>query len=137
MLCYKFVKPEKKKLFSVFGVGEFKVRYKKGRYVTVPSCLKKSNYHLLAFKTKEAAMDFRDSYLYNVNSILFEAEGYEQVLLPPHLPIRAREFHDFSNFKDYFTWVQTTYTSTKWPYNTLMFKKIKLLKEIKDGPLFP
>ena len=137
MKCYKFVRKEENKLLSVFSHGKFQVRYKKGRYVTAPSYLKKVNYHLLAFKTIDDALDFADVCFWEMNTLLFEAEGRGEVLLPSYLSLNCRRNGDFPNFQKYFNWVRTVYTSMNWPYNTLMFEKIKLLKEVEYGPLFP
>ena len=136
MKCYKFVKSEKNKLISIFSHGEFQVRYRKGRYTTAPSCLKKVNYHLLAFKTVDAALSFKANCLWDTNTLLFEAKGRGEVLLPPYLSFGWSSRKNFANFQKYFNWVRTVSTVMNWPYNTLMFKKIKLIKEVEYGPLF-
>ena len=137
MKCYKFVKRENNKLLSIFSHGKFQVRYKKGRYATAPSYLKKANYHLLAFKTIRDALDFVNICLWDDrNTILFEVEGQERVSLPLYLSLNWSRRGEFHNFQSYFNWIRTVHTSMNWPYNTLMFKKIKLIKEVEYGPLF-
>ena len=136
MKCYKFVKREKNKLLSIFSHGKFQVRYKKGRYATAPSYLKKVNYHLLAFRTINDALDFATICLPGMNTLLFEAEGQERVFLPLYLSLNWSRRREFPNFQSYFNWVRTVSTVMSWPHNTLMFKKIKLIKEVEYGPLF-
>ena len=117
MKCFKVVRKSKK---SSVVEGRAAVRYKVGEYVRAPSFLAEEGYHLTAFSSLSPALNFAEGF----DDVIYEAQGKKRIL---HLPPR------------YYCWLVETPTGfskakkpdLSWPTATLMFKEIKLLKELK------
>ena len=122
MKCYKLTGCMKESAM-VFGCAS--IIYEIGEYVKAPGFLSKRGYHPLAFTNKKAAKAFQKTAMMD-KSKLWQADGEDRVKpLPKMLQwglLGAGYFDD--------AWVD-------WPKGTAMFEKIKLLKEVEYGPLFP
>ncbi len=124
MKCYKVVSPE---LESAFGQGKNALQYKIGKYIRAAQLARKWGYHLLTFSTLSTArnfalMNFSDS----SETRIFEAVGKGRIV-----PLPGKHFSG----PDDFSWAKIPQYLISWPPDTLMFKKVKLLKEVNDEML--
>ena len=115
MKCYKVLT---KNLKSNVVMNQASVQYKVGKHVKAPAYLSKAKYHLLAFSSLEAARDF-----YEEGDRIFLSEGKNQIKNPP-LRYYYWEVATPAQFQ------RSDPPGLDWAPDTVMFKEIKLLKEI-------
>jgi len=122
MKIYKVVHVDKDGLESaILHNSWLNTQYKIGEYVSAPRHAIANGYYLTAFKTLKDAITFaqRSKYLR-----IYKAEGQEQISpLPPMCNLEK-----LMSRKEFLPGLYRYYF---WPWNTVMFKKIKLLEEVK------
>jgi len=133
MIIYKVVRKvysksflgfiRRKRLQSAIMTKWLSVNYKIGNFVKAPKKSVKRGYHLTAFKTYENALDFTITFDSTYGHKIYKAEGWNQILPLPTI-LNAFELADHKKFISNPDW--------SWPEGTVMFKKIKLLEEVKD-----
>jgi len=103
--------------------SQLSVEYKVGKFVKALKEAAKKCYHLTAFKSYENTLDFiRTFEAFCSKFKIYKAEGQNQILpLPPMCDIYVLTHHT-KFIPD---------PNRTWPEGTVMFKKIKLLEEIK------
>jgi len=132
MIIYKIIRPYlcpyKSHYYQhlksvVIYESQLSVKYKIGKFVKAPKKAAERGYHLTAFKTYEDALNFiRTLEASRLGLKIYKAKGCNQILpLPPLcnlyiLTHHTKFIHD---------------PNRTWPKGTVMFKKIKLLEEVK------
>ncbi len=120
MKCYKVLT---KNLKSNIVMKQARVQYKVGEYVKAPAYLAEKKYHLLAFSSLKAAIDFSEE-----GDRIFFAEGKYQI---HKLPLRYYwwEVENLARFQ------RAGSPGLDWTAETIMFKEIKLIEEVNDEML--
>jgi len=124
MIVYKVVRPSPCKSLksAVLYKSWLSVNYKVGKFVRAPKEAAKRGYHLTAFKTYQDALNFGPACRKNYK--IYKADGREPISqLPSMCDIYKLKYNKIF-LKDF---IHTFF----WPKGTLMFKKIKLLEEVK------
>ena len=120
MECYKVTREDNK---SIVSEDDAAVYYLNGEYVTAPEYLAEQGYHLTAFQTLKDAKEAAKYYFWadSENVIIWKALGKAKIKeLPSICTRRSVEYKGKS--------VQAIGGRNRWPKNTLMFKKLKLVK---------
>jgi len=123
MIVYKLVYPFYYNFKSPVVFGSWlSTNYKIGEFVTAPKEAAKKGYYLTAFRTYEDALKLVKKDIVIFKFKIYKAEGQEQILpLPPICDIYKLVY-----CREFLPEVGHT-----WPEGTVMFKKIKLLEEVK------
>ena len=126
MICYKVVLLyEGSGLYSVNILDRLVVRYEIGEWTEAPPHARKMGYHLLAFRTLSEACAFRD--FFGSSCPIYECEGlYPVEPLPPSL--KGEELRRLMKGEVFEPKTKTKEGS--WPEGTVMFKKIKLVRQV-------
>jgi len=124
MIIWKVVSEKNGVLYSVSIISWPKVIYKLKKYVKAYKEVAKKGYHLIAFDTLENATNFVNYLSPGGISIysykIFKARGRNRIR---NLPKRCNSLYLLEK--------KLVTIETPWPKGTVMFKKIKLLEEIK------
>ncbi len=123
MKCYKVTKENDR---SIVSGNDAVVHYLIGENVTAPKYLAEQGYHLTAFQTLKNAKEASKHFFWanDKNAIIWEASGQAEIKKLPLIATRRSVDHKERSLK-------AIGSSCGWPKNTLMFKKLKLLKIVE------